>query len=173
MKFTGGLGLPSPEYYKDVSTLQVYLNSMKGMFSLLHPENSVSVSDDISESVLELEKKIASISLPKSELQDPNATYNPFTFGSLLQLSPKFDWNSYWKIRLPESEFPNSTKGDGLIVLETPKFFSDLSNLLTTTPSKTWEQYFQVRFNFLHQVHMLSFSFIFSFDPLSNFSYRV
>jgi endothelin-converting enzyme len=66
-----GITLPSPEYYEDKDTIQKYESTMSEVFASLLPSSGPrKKADQLARSVVDLEKKIASVTPPPEDQQD-------------------------------------------------------------------------------------------------------
>ena len=121
-----GLSLPEPEYYlepENQETLGKFQAHVSRMFQLAGetPEQA----DAHAQGVINLETKLARISLSRAEMRDPEALVNKKTPQQLQELSSAFDWGSYLR----------SQKADGQSTynVTVPKFFQGLDQVLSET----------------------------------------
>ncbi|MFM7017085.1 MAG: M13 family metallopeptidase [Bacteroidota bacterium] len=129
-----GLGLPDRDYYlkddeRNVSIRKAYVEHMTNMFNLL----GMTASDKIAQSVLDLETKIAQISMSRVEMRDEEKTYNPKTLPELSAMCNSIDWQLYMKtnnIPVPEK-----------IIVNQLNFFTGLQDLYANTDVATWRNY--------------------------------
>ncbi|MBM3461723.1 MAG: M13 family metallopeptidase [Armatimonadetes bacterium] len=134
--FQGGLTLPERDYYlsqeesqKDVR--EKYLSHLENMFTLLG--RLPDAAREAAETVLRVETKIAEASLSRAEMRDPNALYHPMDRSLLRELTPSFDWQSYFaNIGRPDIESIN---------MATPDFFIKMNGLLRDTPLEDLKTY--------------------------------
>ncbi len=132
----GGLGLPERDYYfktdeKSVEIRNAYQKHVERTFQLLgdSPESAAAAA----QKVMDVETKLAGISLTMEELRDPNKLYNPHSRAQLEQLTPNLNWNQY----LADRGMDNL---DGLNVA-TPEYFKGLTKLLGETPLEDLKGY--------------------------------
>ena len=134
--YQGGLGLPSKGYYtkedqRSENIRNEYLDHISKMFVLLGC--AAEKSDENAIVVLNIEKKLADISMTRVELRNPKDTYNIMTLSDLDQHSPNFDWQKYFiEIGLSEPEKINVAQ---------PIFFQGISDLLLNFSIDEWKIY--------------------------------
>ncbi|MBX3168655.1 MAG: M13 family metallopeptidase [Candidatus Eremiobacteraeota bacterium] len=132
----GGLGLPERDYYfksdaKSVEIRQAYQKHIERTFQLLGDSPQAAAAG--AQKVMEVETKLAGISLTMEELRDPNKLYNPHNRTQLEQMTPNLNWNQYLAER-------GLDKLDGLNVA-TPDYFKGLTKLLGETPLQDLKGY--------------------------------
>ena len=139
----GGLGLPDRDYYtktdpKSVETRAKYLGHVEKMFELLGETNGQAKND--AASVMQIETALAKASLTRVEQRDPYNLKHKFPRAELNTIAPAFDWDSYLRIVNP----PRFTE----VNVTEPKFFSALSNELSTASLTAWQAY--LRWHVVH-----------------------
>ena len=131
----GGLGLPDKDYYlnKDSYSNEVrekYINHLTNMFKLIGEKESYAKND--ASIVMNIETRLAKVSMSKVEMRDPNKTYHKMTIAKLERLSPGFAWVDYFK-------------GVGVNIdsmnVEQPDFFKEVSKIVKETPIDNWKPY--------------------------------
>lgn len=137
----GGLSLPEPEYYTsedNKDTLAKYEVHVARMFELtgIPPEQA----QKDARSVVELETKLAKVSLSTVERRDPEALYNLRTLDEMKSLSGAFDWGSYLQSQKAE--------GQPTYNVSTLKFFENLEAINKETPIEAHQAY--LRWHLLH-----------------------
>jgi len=156
----GGLGMPNRDYYfnTDARTLVVrkaYQDYITKTFQQLG--NDSATAAQISNSVYQLETRLAKSSRKLADLRDPYANYHKMDMPALNQLSGNLNWNLYLAAI-------GVKKIDSVIVGQ-PEFYAALNNELKATSIGDWKNY--LRF------HLVSSSASFldkqSFD--NNFAY--
>ena len=156
----GGLGMPNRDYYfnTDARTLVVrkaYQDYITKTFQQLG--NDSATAAQISNSVYQLETRLAKSSRKLADLRDPYANYHKMDMPALNQLSGNLNWNLYLAAI-------GVKKIDSVIVGQ-PEFYAALNNELKATSIADWKNY--LRF------HLVSSSASFldkqSFD--NNFAY--
>ena len=156
----GGLGMPNRDYYfnTDARTLVVrkaYQDYITKTFQQLG--NDSATAAQISNSVYQLETRLAKSSRKLADLRDPYANYHKMDMPALNQLSGNLNWNLYLAAI-------GVKKIDSVIVGQ-PEFYAALNNELKATSIGDWKNYFRF--------HLVSSSASFldkqSFD--NNFAY--
>ena len=131
----GGLSLPTRDYYLDEKYAKfrpLFAAHVASMFKLAGSTPEAAAKD--AETVLRLETELAKISKSIAELRDPLANYHKMTVDEAAALMPAFAFKDY----LAASGLPASETG---LNVAQPKFFSDLSGLLTANPLADWKTY--------------------------------
>jgi putative endopeptidase len=130
----GGLGLPTPDYYtkpeyKDLR--DAYVKHIAKLFELTGvPAAQASQEAD---QVLDLETKLASYSLSRVELRNPQNQYHFVSVAEANKITPHFDWAPFFKAQ-------GVDPGKGFS-LSQPKFFAGMDNLLASAPLDQWKSY--------------------------------
>ncbi|MFP4557633.1 MAG: M13 family metallopeptidase [Bacteroidales bacterium] len=132
----GGLGLPDRDYYlsddsRSEEIRNEYYDHLKSNFNLLgYPEEEAKRS---ASAVMDIETQLAEVSYTRLERRDPTRTYNKITSQEIQYISPKVNWNDYFKnigIDTP-AEF----------VIDNPDFFKEISQLLNNITINNWKDY--------------------------------
>jgi predicted metalloendopeptidase len=136
--FQGGLGLPDRDYYLSEDdgkkALRAKYNAFVAkMFTMYgrKPEDAQAMADKI----LAFETKLAQNSKPRAELRDPDKTYHKLDRAGLQNLTPKLDWDGYFKAM----GHPEITQ----INVAIPEFFSGLQTVAEATDAATLQAYLQ------------------------------
>ncbi|WP_414717331.1 M13 family metallopeptidase [Telluribacter sp.] len=134
----GGTTLPDRDYYlKDDARTQkiqaAYKNYITTLFTLTGVAQPVAQKN--AETIFNLEKKLAEAQMSRVEMRDPYKTYNKFAVAELSQTTPTIDW----KPLLSKMK----VTGEDTILVNNPKFFTELNSLLTSTPVADWQTYLQ------------------------------
>ena len=141
--FQGGLNLPDRDYYlsqdpakKDIR--DKYVAFVAKMFEMYgtKPEAAKAMAGR----VLAFETELAKNSRPRAELRDPDKTYNKLDRAGLQKLTPKLDWDGYFKAM----GHPEITQ----LNIAVPEFFQGLETLVYATEPATFQAYLQ--WNVLH-----------------------
>ncbi len=132
----GGLSLPDRDYYlkDDAKTKAIraaYVKHVTKVFEFLGETPEAAAAD--AQTVLKLETGLAKVSMPRVEMRDPRATYNPMPVAKLETLAPVFPWKPYFG----EVGLPSLTSID----VGMPDFFKGMSEQLKTVPLKDWKVY--------------------------------
>lgn len=120
----GGIGLPDRDYYlkQDSASKAIrlaYEDHITQVFALC---GMTAEAKDLAARVLNLETKIASISMSRTEMRDPDKTYNKMSWGDFVNQHPGFRFELY-RMQLSVPSF------DSCIVSQ-PLFFTRLDTLL-------------------------------------------
>jgi putative endopeptidase len=132
----GGLGLPDRDYYtkdddKSKATREEYVRHVARTFELLGDAPEASAAS--ARTVMDIETRLAEISVTREVLRNPDSRYHPMTKAQLIELTPHFDWGLYFRaINLPEVAKINVAQ---------PEFFKGLDKLLTDIPVADWKTY--------------------------------
>ena len=139
-----GIGMPDRDYYvnnddrsKDLRAK--YLVYVEKMFKLIGDDEATAKKN--TETVMNLETRLAKASMTRLEQRDPNKTYNKTTTKGLIELSPSFNWNRY---------FVSQGVGDpGEINLNQPLFVAEVSKMIKEIPVADWKVY--LRWNLINE----------------------
>ena len=137
----GGLGLPGREYYfdNDENTAKIrdaYKQYITQILMRLGEEKAKAIKD--AAEIYKLELSLASASMSNVELRDQNLQYNKFDLDGITKLTPGLDW----KVLLSRLKIT----GEDSVIVNSPKFFTELSRLLNNTPVETWKNYLRVQY---------------------------
>ncbi len=134
----GGLSLPDRSYYlntdaKSVETRARFLQHVANMFKLAGDSDEDAAAK--ARLVLDFETQLATKSIDRVALRDPNKTYNIFTRKQLMELTPNFEWGGYFRLmKAPSFESLNVAQ---------PEFFKAVAADLDHVPIDTWKAYFE------------------------------
>ncbi len=134
--YQGGLGLGNKDYYtlQDARSKELrekYVQFIENMFNLTN--NEIDGNTASSKNIMDIESKIANMSMTLLEQRDPNKIYNKMTIEDLQKLTPNFDWKSYF------TQIGLSNPGD--INVGQPEFFKGFNKLLKEVPIENWKEY--------------------------------
>ncbi len=131
-----GLTLPDRDYYlKDDAKFkqirEAYVNHIAKMLELLGdtPEKAASEA----KTIMDIETKLATVSMSQVEQRDPQAVYHMMTIADLQQITPNFAWPHYFKAFKQEN--------NKQINLAMPEFFKAVNELLKTISIEDWKTY--------------------------------
>jgi putative endopeptidase len=129
-----GLGLPDRDYYlkddeRNVSIRKAYGEHMTNMLNLIN----VKEPSKVAETILELETKIAKISMSRVEMRDEEKTYNPKSMKDLSAMSPAIDWQLYLKT--------NQIPAVDQVIINQLDYFKQLSSIYEQTDVAVWKNY--------------------------------
>ncbi|MDQ1353452.1 MAG: putative endopeptidase [Acidobacteriota bacterium] len=140
--YQGGLGLPDRDYYieendRAKSIRAEYLKHLTNMFQLLNetPEKA-SLS---AQAVMSIETRLAKASMTRLELRNPKALYNKKNLQELAQMAPNFDFIAYFK----NIGLENPQDIDNYINVGQPKFFQEISAMMSEVTPEQWKPYFR------------------------------
>jgi putative endopeptidase len=132
----GGLGLPDRDYYTKTDDASKklrdqYVDHVAKMLTLLGEQASAASAE--AKNILALETKLAEASRTRVQLRDPIKNYNKMPVSQLQNLTPDWNWSSYFKdIELIEP---------GDINVHQPEFFKAADDLFKSTPMEDWKAY--------------------------------
>lgn len=132
----GGLGLPDRDYYtnddarsKDVR--EKYQQHIARMLMLIGQNKET--ADKYAHTVMNIETRLAKVSMTRVERRDPDKTYNKTDLQHLAETDPGFEWKNYFNlIGLPDP---------GAINVEQPDFFKEVAVMISDIPLKDWKTY--------------------------------
>jgi len=136
-----GLGLPEKDYYfskeaRIAKVREAYLNYNIKLLQLAgFSENEAKKS---AEKVLEMETKLADVTMSRVEMRDPQKTYNPVRLSELKSKLKFIDIDA----------FLNNSGINGVenIVTINPKFNNELNTIYTSFGNEDWKLYYKTRF---------------------------
>ncbi|KAI8078350.1 hypothetical protein BDF21DRAFT_363405 [Thamnidium elegans] len=157
------LGLPSKEYYEDITVLEKYrvglndiLFKVLGEYSTpddapirasesekagFQPWNKQKIETAVNR-YIDFETKLASIALKNEDMQDPVKSYNPTKLSDFQTQNPYIDW-----IGILESLIPNGgINSPDTIIVRTPEYFEKLNTVLTNVTLLTLQEYFVIQY---------------------------
>ncbi|HZE86137.1 MAG TPA: M13 family metallopeptidase [Puia sp.] len=135
----GGLGMPNRDYYfntdeKTVKVKAAYLHFMYLIFRRLGRDSAAAMA--ATNSVLQLETRLARSSRKLADLRDPNANYHKMPLAGVQKLTPLISWNAWLK---------NSGIGKTIdsVIVRQPEFYTALNTELEHTPVEEWKSYLE------------------------------
>jgi putative endopeptidase len=134
----GGLRLTDRDYYtrgdaKSKEIRERYLLHVQKVFELLGDSPETAKKD--ADTILRMETDLAKASLTRVERRDPYKLKNKMKLADLVQLTPNFDWQSYYReMHYPKFEILN---------VDAPAFFKQVNSELSTEPIANWKTYFR------------------------------
>jgi putative endopeptidase len=134
----GGTTLPDRDYYlksdpRSLKIQEAYKTYIIALFKLTG-SNETSAAKN-AETIFAIEKKMAESQLPRVDMRDPYKTYNKFAVSDFSKTTPNIDW----KTLLVEMKAP----AQDTVIVNNPKFFTDLNSLVAGTPLADWKIYLQ------------------------------
>lgn len=142
--YQSGLSLPSREYYDQEEYVQFLQEAIVDTLDIVFGK-SLNNNEATARLIIDFEKKIAKISEFYEYFMNPENIYNLLSISELKKIAPAIDWKLYID-RLTPVGAPFAEN----IVVTSPAFVSDISQLLETESSRTLEAYFtwQVIFSY-------------------------
>lgn len=132
----GGLGMSDRDYYTedDERTKEIrnnYREYIAEIFELADYSNEEAKS--ASETIMEIETRLAKASMTRLEMRNPHNTYHKFKLNEVKQKYSNFDWENYFdelNIEAPEE-----------INVRQPEFFAEANTMLEDIPIDDWKTY--------------------------------
>ena len=129
-----GLNLPDRDYYLNegepyTSWQNEYKSHVAKMLTFLGEENT----EDKANSIYELEKSIAQISMDRVTRRNPDTTYNKMSYDGLKSLNASINWDTYFTT-LGDIKFDS-------IVVSQPYFITEVEKIMNSTSVDTWKDY--------------------------------
>ena len=139
----GGLGLPERDYYtrddeQSKKLREQYLAHVAKMFGLLGDDSAESAAE--AKTVLDIETRLAKVSLPIVDLRDPDKVYHRQTVAELAAGTPHFRWTEYF-------QEAGAQPVASLNVAE-PDFFKGMDAALGSVSLDDWKTY--LRWHLIH-----------------------
>lgn len=110
--------------------VNAYYSNMVDIAVMFGAERS-RAADQLQDS-LDFEISLAKISLPQEERRDYDKMYNPMSVADLQKKFPSIPWQEYINNML----ISQTIEQDDVIIVNNPKYFSDLEKLLDNTPKR-------------------------------------
>ncbi|WP_425568624.1 M13 family metallopeptidase [Pontibacter saemangeumensis] len=134
----GGTTLPDRDYYlKDDARTKKIQEAYKTYITTLFTLTGVpqAKAQQNTETIFNLEKKMAEAQMARVEMRDPYKTYNKFAVADFSKTTPNIDWKSMLS--------KMKVTGEDTILVNNPKFFTALNGLVKETPVSDWQTYLQ------------------------------
>ncbi|GHN01087.1 endothelin-converting protein [Cytophagales bacterium WSM2-2] len=134
----GGLTLPDRDYYlksdQRSKKIQIAYNTyITTLFKL--SGSSEDQAKKNAESIFGLEQKLAKAQMSRTEMRDPQKTYNKFAIADFTKKTPSLDW----QMMLADMNI----KGQDSILVNVPKFFPVADSLVKNAPLEDLKVYLQ------------------------------
>lgn len=135
-----GIGLPDRDYYfktdDKMKNIRVeYVKHISNMFQLLG--DAKEKADKEAQTVMDVETSLASASMNRLQMRDPNAVYHKMTVAEASASAPNIGWENFMKaIGVPPVKEMNVGQ---------PDFFKELSVQLGTRSMDDWKTYLRFR----------------------------
>ena len=141
--YQDGLGLPDRDYYfKDDDQVKAlrhaYLAHVTKMFELLGDSSGQAAAE--ARTVMNLETRLAKVSMNGVEQRDPRALYHKMDVAALEELAPNVSWSGYF------TAIGLSEPGD--IGVAQPALLKEFNAMVTDAPSGDWQTY--LRWQLIH-----------------------
>ncbi len=141
--YQDGLGLPDRDYYfkdddESKQLRQAYVAHIGKMFELLGDKPEQAAAE--AKTVMDLETRLAKVSMNAVEQRDPQAVYHKMDVAALASLAPNISWSSYFASL--------GLKNPGEINVGQPEFLKEVSAMMTGVPVADWQTY--LRWNVIH-----------------------
>jgi putative endopeptidase len=135
----GGLTLPDRDYYlrddqRFAAIRGQYVDHIAKMFVLAGDDPARAA--DAAQRVLALETRLATASMPRVEMRNPEATYHITPVAELVALTPNLDLPRFLQTVGVNEKSVN---------LSQPAYFKALSEIFASTPIDTWKSYLRWR----------------------------
>ncbi|WP_101443567.1 M13 family metallopeptidase [Pontibacter ramchanderi] len=134
----GGTTLPDRDYYlkNDARSTRIqdaYKNYITKLFTLTGTDEATAKKN--AEMIFNIEKQLAAAQMARVEMRDPHKTYNKFAVADFSKTTPNMDWKQLMaKMKV---------SGEDTLLVNNPKFFTELNDMLTATPVTDWQTYLQ------------------------------
>ncbi|MDP3470131.1 MAG: M13 family metallopeptidase [Daejeonella sp.] len=127
--FQGGTTLPDRDYYlkDDPRSLQIqesYKKYVSKLFTLTG--SSHAEAEKNADIIFSMEKTLAAAQMSRLEMRDPYKTYNKFAIAELSKTTPNLNWETLLPLM--------KVTGQDTVLVNSPKFFTELNSLLGSTP---------------------------------------
>jgi putative endopeptidase len=133
----GGTTLADRDYYlkSDARTMKIqnaYRQYIITLFKLTGSSEEVAAKN--AATIFSIETSLAKAQLSRTQMRDPNITYNKFSLGGFEKITPHLKWSKI----MPEIGIHAAV--DSVIVGQ-PEFFKSMDAMLTTVPVEDWKVY--------------------------------
>lgn len=134
----GGLGMPDRDYYfkDDPRTANIrvkYKEFITRSFEVAFGKSDRTAA--VADKIMEIEMRLAKVSLTRVERRDNEKTYNKISFADLDAKMPLFGWKNFFQlIKAPAAEY---------VIMDNPAFFSEVNNLMRDMPIEDWKTYLE------------------------------
>ena len=131
----GGLTLNRDDYLGTNDRAQKrradYVEHVKRSLALIGESATQAAAD--ANTVLALETRIATITIPQADMRDPVATYHKMSLADFGRLTPHVSWTRYLQ--------QQGARGTSDVNVRAPAFFTALDTLIAGTPVDDWKAY--------------------------------
>ncbi|XP_065175872.1 endothelin-converting enzyme homolog [Sycon ciliatum] len=138
-----GLGMASRSLYLSNSSSSVstaYQRFMSNFANALSDDGAtqLQLQSDLAD-VYRFEVELANITTPSADLRDPMGVYNKRTLRNVSTILTTIDWVVLLQTLYPDSA--GSINLDTEVILDSPEYYSQLSQLIMSTPQRTLGNY--------------------------------
>ncbi len=134
----GGTTLGDRDFYlkSDARSLAIQ-EALKKYISSLFTLSGTSQAEAAknAEVIFNIEKTLAAAQMSRVEMRDPYKTYNKFSLADLSKTTSNLNWQNLLPLM--------KAGGQDTVLVNSPKFFTELNNLLSTTPVNDLKTYLQ------------------------------
>ena len=141
--YQGGLGLPDRDYYFDNSQRSKeiraeYLKHLTRMFTLIGDTEKQAKTN--AQTVFDIEKRLAKVSMTRVEQRDPKAIYHPMSLQEFQRMASHYSWVAYLRMMNVDPK--------GTLNIAQPDFFREISRMSRQIPIDDWKAY--LRWNLIN-----------------------
>jgi Predicted metalloendopeptidase len=134
----GGLGMPDRDYYmkndeQSKRIQEAYKEHLAKMFALAGSNASTAKTNV--ELTYSLESRLASKSMTRLEMRDPNSTYHKMNVDTFQKISSQINWKTQF------ADLGLSNPGEFIVCQ--PDFFAELGKMVNEIPLDTWKAYLE------------------------------
>ncbi|HTH58099.1 MAG TPA: M13 family metallopeptidase [Cyclobacteriaceae bacterium] len=134
----GGLTLSDRDYYlkSDARSKKIqaaYNTYATTLFKLTGATEEQAKKN--AEAIFAIEYKLAKAQMSRTEMRDPQKTYNKFAIAEFTKKTPSIDWKSLFA--------EVNVKGEDSMLVNVPKFFPVADSLITNASLEDWKAYLQ------------------------------
>ncbi|KAI9476258.1 MAG: hypothetical protein EXX96DRAFT_487084 [Benjaminiella poitrasii] len=159
------LGLPTREYFNQSDIIDTYRTGLYNVLQVILGSSDKNDEDStmdqlrrtemnkhqlmmldeqevksIVDQFIELETQLAQLTLPKEEMQDPIALYNPMTLTELQKSYSVVNWR-----QLLQQFLPTNVTVPERVIVNAPRYMQPLSKWLSTLPQPSLRDFFTVK----------------------------
>ncbi|MGB4398133.1 MAG: M13 family metallopeptidase [Daejeonella sp.] len=132
----GGTTLPDRDYYlkndaRSTKIQEAYKNYIAKLFTLTGASAAEAAKN--AETIFNFEKKLAEAQMSRVEMRDPYKTYNKFAVADFAKTTSNLNWQNLMPLM--------KVTGQDTLLVNSPKFFTDLNAALSSTPINDLKTY--------------------------------
>jgi endothelin-converting enzyme/putative endopeptidase len=134
-----GLGMPNRDYYlREGAEYDRYRTAYREFVTTLHRLAGIANPEAKADSIIALERRIASLHWSPERNRDVRATFNPMNREELTALAPQFEWTEYLERR--------GLANVATVVARQPTAITGIGQLLDEVSIDTWKDYLTFHF---------------------------